>query len=120
MNSRSPSDTPTRTGAPSSRAVSVMALNATSWETFEQWWDRLKQLRALAQQNRELQGDLTQIREAFGEQLERVNARFHLLAAREQELREMLLDAHEQLLRRDEEIQAVLAKDGVSAPLPAV
>ncbi len=69
-----------------------------------------QQLQALAQRNRELQGDLTQIREAFGEQLERINARFHLVACREQELRDMLLDAHEQLLRRDEEIQAALSQ----------
>jgi FkbM family methyltransferase len=69
-----------------------------------------EQVQALARQNEELQGDLSHIRNAFGEQLERLNARFQLVAAREQELREMLLDAHEQLLRRDEEIQSALVQ----------
>jgi glycosyltransferase involved in cell wall biosynthesis len=54
---------------------------------------------------------LTEIRDAFGEQLEKLSARFQLVSGREQELRAMLLDAHEQLLRRDEAIQAALARD---------
>jgi 2-polyprenyl-3-methyl-5-hydroxy-6-metoxy-1,4-benzoquinol methylase len=43
------------------------------------------------------------------EQVRALTARVDLLLDREKELREMLLDAHDQLLRRDEEIKVTLA-----------
>jgi FkbM family methyltransferase len=73
-----------------------------------------QQLQALARQHQELQGDLTEIREAFAEQLQQLTARFHVLTNREQELRRMLLEAHEQLLRRDEVLQGAFAAEAAS------
>jgi SAM-dependent methyltransferase len=59
------------------------------------------------------QRQISELQRALAEQQERADAlaaQIELRADREKALREMLLDAHDQLLRRDEEIQVALAK----------
>ena len=53
--------------------------------------------------------ELRQVVEKEDEQLKVLASQIELMSSREKELREMLLDAHDQLLRRDDEIQATLA-----------
>src|SRR5881396_2660949 len=49
--------------------------------------------------------ELRQVVEKEDEQLKVLASQIELMSSREKELREMLLDAHDQLLRRDDEIQ---------------
>jgi hypothetical protein len=54
--------------------------------------------------------ELRETIEAQNKQLVELADRVNLMADREKELRTLLVDAHDQLLRRDEEIQILLAK----------
>src|SRR5262249_35699499 len=54
--------------------------------------------------------ELREVAEAQKGQLSALKAKNEVMANREKELREMLIDAHDQLLRRDGEIQATIAK----------
>jgi glycosyltransferase involved in cell wall biosynthesis len=65
----------------------------------------------LAGENEAREAEAAELRQAVAEleeQARQLTDRVRLMAEREKELREMLLDAHDQLLRRDEEIQAAL------------
>jgi glycosyltransferase involved in cell wall biosynthesis/SAM-dependent methyltransferase len=67
----------------------------------------------LAEENTAYQRQIADLQRAVAEQQERADtlaAQVKLGSGREKELQEMLLEAHDQLLRRDEEIQAALAE----------
>jgi FkbM family methyltransferase len=59
----------------------------------------------LAREDEAREREVAELQQALKDQ----EAQVRLMADREKELREMLLDAHDRLLRRDEEIQAALA-----------
>lgn len=69
------------------------------------------------------QAELERLRQQLAEQTREtaaLAAKLALIARRERELRELLLDAHDQLLRRDEEFEATLAAalEGQSLGMP--
>jgi SAM-dependent methyltransferase len=71
-----------------------------------------RQAQQLARDNDAGRNEMRDLREAVAAEKGKVSeleARIELMAGRESELREMFLDAHDQLMRRDEEIQAALA-----------
>jgi glycosyltransferase involved in cell wall biosynthesis len=72
-----------------------------------------EQVQALTKENEAYQREAAELHRAVAEQAGRADrfaAQVELMLGREKELRDMLLEAHEQLLRRDEEIQAALAQ----------
>jgi SAM-dependent methyltransferase len=72
-----------------------------------------QQVRQLSEEGEAARRDAAELRRAVEEQNEKITeltAQVELMSGREQELRQLLVDAHDQLLRRDEELQVALAK----------
>jgi 2-polyprenyl-3-methyl-5-hydroxy-6-metoxy-1,4-benzoquinol methylase/glycosyltransferase involved in cell wall biosynthesis len=81
-----------------------------------------KRIEDLAHSNETGQLEVSGLRRELEEQKQRIaglTAQVQALLTREKDLREMLLDAHDQLLRRDEEIAATLAASLPRNPAPA-
>jgi 2-polyprenyl-3-methyl-5-hydroxy-6-metoxy-1,4-benzoquinol methylase/glycosyltransferase involved in cell wall biosynthesis len=70
---------------------------------------QIDELSSLSESGRREAGALRGTIEEQNREIAKLRARVETLFARERDLREMLLDAHDQLLRRDEEIAASLA-----------